>query len=400
MALSQSAAGRYDLVWLVDSATAGLGQLLRLLHRLGPVVDVAGLDEDEAAAALARDQPVGITTFSDELIEPTARIAARLGLAYPAPAVAERLVDKAAQRAAVGAAGIPVPERLLVPAGADEVDGRVRYPAVLKPCRGQGSRNVLPLRDEDELRSAFDRLGGTSRDYPVLVEEYLADAASADPEFASYLSVESVVFEGQTHHLATNGRFPTVAPFRETGFFIPAALSEDVTADVLDLVDAVVAALGVERGVLHTEVKLTPDGPRLIEVNGRPGGGVAEMLASIADVDLFRLALDVAAGTFDPAPLPLRLDRVAYLFYVHAQDGRGTVTAVEGLEELAHAPGVGAVFLNRPPGSAVDWRDGNHGYVYSVTGTVDDHDALRRFARALPERVRLQVAVPAPAVHG
>lgn len=396
MALAQSAAGRHELIWLVDSATAKLGPLLRLLHRLGPVVDVAGLDEDAAAAALGREAPTGITTFSDELMLPTAGLAARLGLAYPEVAVAERLVDKSAQRSALAAGGIPVPGHWVIPAAAGarnvgEIACRVRYPAVLKPCRGQGSRHVVAVADSDELRRAYGRMGRAGYDGAVVVEEYLVDAASDEPDFASYLSVESVVFEHRVHHLATNGRFPMAAPFRETGFFIPSALPGGTTSDVLALVDEVVGALGIERGVLHTEVKLTPDGPRLIEVNGRPGGGVAEMLASLGDVDLFRLALDVAAGAFEAPARPVPPDRVAYLFYVHAPQGRATVTAVDGLEELAREPGVGAVFLNRPPGSVVDWRDGNHGYVYSVTGVVDDHDRLRAFARSLSERVRVEL---------
>jgi biotin carboxylase len=400
MALAQSALGRHELIWLVDSETAELGPLRRLLQRLGPVVDVAGLDQDAAAAALGREEPTGIATFSDELILPTAALASRLGLPYPDRAVAERLADKAAQRAALAAGGVPVPAHWLVPAAAgaeavEDVLGHVRYPAVLKPCRGQGSRDVVAVADADELRSA---LRGPGRRGDVLVEEYLADADWDDPDFAGYLSVESVVFDHEVHHLATNGRFPMAEPFRETGFFIPAALPGTVRDDVLALVDAVVAALGIERGVLHTEVKLTPDGPRLIEVNGRPGGGVPEMLASISDVDLLRVALDVAAGTFEPPPLPLPLDRVAYLFYGQAPIGRGTVSRVEGLEELACEPGVETVFLNRPPGSLVDWRDGNHGYVYSVLGVVDDHEALRAFAHRLHENVRVELE-PVDATH-
>lgn len=403
LALSRSASGRYELVWLIDSATAELGPLARLLERLGPVVDVAGLDEAAAAAALGRESPIGIVTFSDELIEPTSPIAARLGLPFPDPVVAERLTDKAAQRSALAAAGLAIPRCCLVPAGTDGtalaalVDG-VRYPAVLKPCRGHGSRDVLLVRDHDALRSALQLLGDVRRDEPLLVEEYLADGVG-DPDFAGYLSVESVVFRHRVQHLATNGRFPTAPPFRETGFFIPAALPDGLEAGVLALVDAAVAALGVERGVLHSEVKLTPEGPRLIEINGRPGGGVAEMLASIAPVDLYRIAFDLAADRYDQAVTQVPRGPVAYLFYVQAQDASGTVTAVEGLDELAREPGVGSVFLNRPPGSLVDWRDGNHGYVYSVAGVLDDHDRLRAFARDLPRRVRVEIEPAAAASH-
>ena len=43
-----------------------------------------------------------------------------------------------------------------------------------------------------------------------------------------------------------------------------------------------IEALGVSTGCLHTEVKFTPDGPEIIEVNGRVGGGVPEMLERAA----------------------------------------------------------------------------------------------------------------------
>ena len=46
---------------------------------------------------------------------------------------------------------------------------------------------------------------------------------------------------------------------------------------MLDIASMAIKALGVRVGFLHTEIKLTPDGPRIIEVNGRLGGSVAEM---------------------------------------------------------------------------------------------------------------------------
>ena len=59
----------------------------------------------------------------------------------------------------------------------------------------------------------------------MVLEGYLADdpARSGDP-YAAYVSVESVVAAGVISHLALTGRFPLAENFRETGFFIPAAL--------------------------------------------------------------------------------------------------------------------------------------------------------------------------------
>jgi hypothetical protein len=67
----------------------------------------------------------------------------------------------------------------------------------------------------------------------------------------------------------------------------------------------------------------------------------------------------------------------AFLFYVHAPAEMRRIVAVEGLDELRTMEGVEEVVLNRGPGQSVDWRDGNHGHVFSVFGTADDHDGVR-----------------------
>lgn len=69
-------------------------------------------------------------------------------------------------------------------------------------------------------------------------------------------------------------------------------------------------------------------------------------------------------------------DRLAYLFYVQAPEELRTITAVGGLSEFRAIAGVDEIVLNRGPGQHVDSRVGNHGYLFSVTGPVADHDEL------------------------
>ena len=57
-----------------------------------------------------------------------------------------------------------------------------------------------------------------------------------------------------------------------------------------------IEALGIQDSVVHTENKLTPDGPKLIEVNGRLGGRPPFVLLEVSSVNLFRVACAVAAG--------------------------------------------------------------------------------------------------------
>ena len=65
---------------------------------------------------------------------------------------------------------------------------------------------------------------------------------------------------------------------------------------MLEVATAALHALGVRTGGFHTEIKLTPDGPRVIEVNGRIGGGVPEMLFEASGVSIFNLSMRVALG--------------------------------------------------------------------------------------------------------
>ncbi len=92
----------------------------------------------------------------------------------------------------------------------------------------------------------------------MLLEEYLPDGPPLPGGFeADYVSVETVAAAGRFTHLAITGRFPVAPPFRETGFFIPATLPGIRRAEVLELATDTLAALGLDTGAAHTEVKLT-----------------------------------------------------------------------------------------------------------------------------------------------
>ena len=225
----------------------------------------------------------------------------------------------------------------------------------------------------------------------MVLEEYLRDGSRGAGEgFAGYVSVESIVSAGRVSHLAITGRFPLAEPFRETGFFIPSALGADERDVVLAVANAAIAALGVTIGCLHTEIKLTPDGPRVIEVNGRAGGGVPEMLAAVTDVDLLALAMRIALGeaiVFDELP---RSTKVGFRLLWQAPVSMRRVVAVEGLDLLRADPRVTQVTLRRGPGQSIDWREGNWEHVFSVVGVAADHEDLKSLAERIHTETRVR----------
>ncbi len=392
--VAEAASGLCRLLWLIDGSLAANAVTTRLLRKLGTVVDVAGMSPEEIAASLRAHSPDGVLALRDEDIVLLALVAADLGLDYHPPEVARRLVDKLLQREALRDAGLPSPLCWEVPAQRDPAAveafaATVEYPAVLKPRRASGSRYAMPVADRGDLARSLAMLppeaGGETG---MLVEQYLPGLRTEPSDrFADFLSVESLVVAGEIRHVALNGRFPLAEPFRETGTFIPAELSQDQQTAVLEVATAALDAIGVKTGAFHTDIKLTPGGPRVIEVNGRIGGGVPEMLLRASGVSLFELAMHLALGE------PVHVDglipcpKVGWRLMFQLPTSARRVVSVAGLERVAGLGGISSVFLNRSSGDSVDWRVGTGDYVYEVTGVSASHDELLAVNRLLHEEV-------------
>jgi hypothetical protein len=389
MDLHRELSDEFEVIWvLCEEFDAGHR---RLLDRLGSVVEIRDLDFDEAARAVARQKPDGIVSFVDDHIVIASEIAVRLGLAYHTPEVARVLADKRLQRAALADAGIPGPRFWsFSPAmTSDEFDDLARlaiFPAVLKRAHGAGSRDMHAVASAERLREI---LSVVDADHVWLLEEYVADAADHDPRFASYLSVESVVGGGRINHAAVTGRFPLAEPFRETGNFIPGIIPPAARGPVMEMVDATIAALQIETAVIHTEIKITPDGPRLIEVNGRLGGRPPFVLERVSDVNLFRVACELAVGEVPHLNGLAACSEIGFWRMLQPPMAAQRIVSIDGLDELAALDGVDFATLDRSPGELVDWRDGTDGHVVTVRGAVADYDELAAMIALIERTVEI-----------
>jgi biotin carboxylase len=391
-----AAGEEYEIVWLIDTALDELGSLPRLLQRLGSVVDVAGMNMDDVPRVLAEKQVQGITTYSEGKIMLAATVAAELGLRFFPVRSAQALTDKALERDALDAAGVPVPARWLLSVGtgttgfANAVEA-VRFPAVLKPRSADGSRNVVRVDNAAEFHAALSALDDVAGDMKLIVEELLV-GRDPDPDFADVFSLETVVADGIARHLMSTGRFTWAAPFRETGTFLPSVVGPDDLAASMEMADSAIAALGITDGLMHIELKITPDGPRIIETNGVMGGeAITNGLEAITGVNLCRCAFDVATGRFEGLDLPLHPDGVSFLYRLQPPVGRLRVESVNGLDTLGHADEISEIFLNRPPGSITDSANGTPEYICSVVGWVQDHATLRTTAARINEAVTVRM---------
>ncbi|HEV3370455.1 MAG TPA: hypothetical protein VG074_12900 [Acidimicrobiales bacterium] len=396
MQLAEAAAGVCDLLWMIDGAQPGMPEMAELLQRFGPVLDLSGLGVAQMATLLSAYEPDALVTYLDTGMVAYAELAEALGLPFHSPATAAALTDKSRQRQVLGAAGLDMPPCHVVRPDQREGDlahavSEVGWPAILKPRSAQGSRYTFLARDPTELDRLLTALGPGRPD--MVLEGYLADVpARAAASYAAYVSVESVVASGVISHLALTGRFPLAENFRETGFFIPAALEEGEQASVLALATAAIEALDIRIGCLHTEIKFTPGGPRLIEVNGRVGGGVPEMLERAAGIPLLEYTLRIGLGEEIRVSGPVATERIGYRFFLQPPAVSATVAAIDGIDKVSDFPGVDTISVHHGPGADLDWRDGTRNHIMAVVGSAADYAELAAVNRLLLQEVTVTYA--------
>jgi biotin carboxylase len=261
------------------------------------------------------------------------------------------------------------------------------YPVVLKPVDEGGSMFVTCVSDAVELRTAFDRLAaygvnqrGQTRTPLYLLEEYLQ---------GEEVSVEAYGCDGQTHVLGITDKSVTGFPdFIEDGHMFPAPLEPAVAQATCDLVRGALGVIGYTHGVSHTEVKLTPSGPRIVEINPRSGGNrISELVKLVTGVDLLEVVVELALGR-RPNASPIESDicsaAVAFLLPQRA----GYVQAVHGVDSFSADPDLVDVTLKRIAGTRVAPSRYN-----DYLGSVIYADRVGSGARARAQRAIRQITL-------
>ncbi|MFB7473116.1 ATP-grasp domain-containing protein [Kitasatospora sp. NPDC056184] len=327
----------------------------------------------------------GVLSSCDYYLPQVARVARRLGLPGPAPDAVAAACRKDLTRARLAAAGVPGPAYALC---ADREQARaaaraIGYPLVVKPvdlCAGMFVRQV---RDEVELLAAIRALDafpvnarGQRREPAVLLEELLTG-----PE----VSVETVSADGVAHVVGITDKSVGGAPaFVETGHMFPAALDPaEAAAAVRTALDAL-AALGLDQVVAHTEIKLTPAGPRVVEVNPRPAGNrITELVRRVTGVDLAAAAVDVALGRRpDLAVHPTGVASAAIAFLVPDGGQSGPLDGFDGEDAVRRDPAVVELDL-AGPGREVRPATSNNEYLGHVMTADTGGAGARRTAERL-----------------
>lgn len=350
-----------------------------------------------AAGEVARRRRVdGVLTTCDYYLEAVASVARRLNLPGEDPAVLSAATRKDRVRAALAAAGVPDVAHGVAGTWDDarKLASDLGYPLVAKPVDLNSGTGVRRVADEDELAAAFAAATtgarnsrGQRRVGVLLLERVLV---------GQEVSVETVTSDGATTVLAVTDKSLTAAPaFVESGHMVPAALPGDVTTAAEALVRDALRAVGLRHGLAHTEVMLTADGPRIVEINPRQGGNsIFELVRRVTGTHPLEVLVDLALGRRPelgtvraPRPGAATAGSAAVVFLMSPETT--DVVAVEGTPALAADPAV-VDWGTTVPARATRPVD-NSAYLGHVMA-VDDAGGARARAEAAVASLRLRTA--------
>lgn len=268
--------------------------------RTGNAEELAAL-----AARLHRDHPIdACLTISEQHLHSAAAVAELLGLVHEPPDRIRLLRNKHEVRAVLREAGLPQPDFAFAESVRDAVRAadEIGYPVVVKPIDGSGSIDVGRCADAAAVNRQAAAIVGRSEygrsvrsSGQMLVEQYVP---------GPLVSVELLTQHGRHRPY---GRTDKMVDARtgtvELGGTFSAVLDE-ANDDVVRVAVAAVAALGIETAITHTELILGPDGPVLVEVNGRlVGGPVPEAADLVLHRSIYADLLDLHLGRPVAPPL-------------------------------------------------------------------------------------------------
>ena len=357
---------------VVDRDPGAIGFTLASRRAIISTEDERGIERLVAAErvdgviAPGIDWPVGIA----------ARVAARHGLPHPLePSVAGLAVSKSRQRERFDAAGIPQPGWKLV----SRPDEGLPAPCVVKAPDRQGQRGLSVVRDQRELPAAIASALEASRNGSALVEELVEG-----PE----VTVNAFSIDGRFHPLTVTDRVTAEPP----AFGVALAHLWPSEADgegASEVARRAVEALGIRNGPTYTQVRLGPDGPRIMEIAARLGGGHdGELCEAALRVDFNALALAAALGEEVEPPTPQAREGGACTAFLVPPPGE--LLALEGEEEARRAEGVVSVRIYRRPGFRFrEFRTGSDRAGAVLATGASREEALER-ARAAAALLRFQ----------
>lgn len=296
-------------------------------------------------AALEYKPDFIITSTSDMPVRTVSWVCEKLGkatnISYEGAICA---TNKIAMRKRMKECGIPIPEFHVIKSLNEflNVAEKMSDRFILKPADNAASRGVILIdkSKKSDLKDVYKYCMKYSRSGEILAEEFMEG-----PE----VSVESYSVDGEPHIITITDKIVTELPFFvELGHTEPTELLLDQQEDICRVANAAIRAIGMKNGPTHTEIKVTPDGAKLVEIAARLGGDfiTSRLVPLSTGVDMIACSFATLLG--EKVQYQNNINKGSAIRFIQGE--KGELLSIEGVEEARTMYGIEEIEIYKKPG--------------------------------------------------
>lgn len=284
-----------------------------------------------------------VITCADMPVRTVAAVAKELNLPAISVENSFKATNKILMREALKKHGVPIPY-FYKAANEEEFFKAVQevsklgYKCIVKPADNSGSRGVslIDRYDVEYLREIYEYSKSSSRCGEVIVEEFME---------GSEVCVETLSYEGECYPIQITDKITTGAPyFVEMGHSQPSQHPIDVQEKIRKVAIEANMAIGNYNGSSCTEVKITKDGVKVVELGARLAGDymTSDLVPLSTGVNMEESIIKIALG--EKPDFEHKFERASAILFIEAKEG--IVRGISGVDEAKNIPGIVKIGIN------------------------------------------------------
>ncbi|PGO20092.1 biotin carboxylase [Bacillus cereus] len=217
----------------------------------------------------------------------------------------------------------------------------MNFPLIVKSPKSTGSKDVLLVKNKDQLILSIQSLLKKLPNDEILLEEYI--------DGPQYL-VEILVQDGKVHIIAVIEQEITLFErFIVTGYSLLGQVDKRLYNSLFNAVNSVIQAFNMKNGACHLELRRIKDIWKLIEINPRISGGAMNDIIEIGHgINLVQETIQLMLG--NKPSLNKKHYKYVYAHYLTVKS-KGKLIRVTGKNRSSKYPGVEKVYIKPKKGT-------------------------------------------------
>ena len=222
-------------------------------------------------------------------------------------------------------------------------NNKINFPLIVKSPKSTGSKDVLLVKNKDQLILSIQSLLNKLPNEEILLEEYI--------DGPQYL-VEILVQDGKVHIIAVIEQEITLFErFIVTGYSLLGRVEKRLYNSLFNAINSVIQAFNMKNGACHLELRRIDNVWKLIEINPRISGGAMNDIIEIGHgINLVQETIRLMLG--NKPSLVKKHYKYVYAHYLTVKS-TGKLIRVTGKNRSSKYPGVEKVFIKPKKGTTL-----------------------------------------------